>query len=953
MNLTEKQFSDFFKACHGYAPFPWQTRLAECVLSGEGWPSVIALPTASGKTAVLDVAVFALACEAASGASTRRMPRRIALVVDRRIVVDDAFARAGKISAALAKADTGILKAVADALRRLGGETPLDVAQLRGGIYREDRWARTPVQPTILCSTVDQVGSRLLHRGYGLSSSMWPIHAGLLANDCLIVLDEAHCSEPFRQTLEWIEKFRDRAERPLNSPFRAVIMTATPRGKATLTLAPEDYANHELKKRIEARKLATLEVCGKKDSEFAKKALEKVRAFAKPGTTTLVVVNRVSTARTIRDELGKLKDTDAVLLTGRSRSFERDRLLEQWKNRLMAGRKRETAAGEKPLVVVATQCVEVGADLDVDALVTECCSFDALRQRFGRLDRLGELRETHAAILIRDDQAKDTADDDPIYGQALARTWKWLLERKGDATEIDFGIAALDGTPDKPGILPGDSEKRAEMLEPLMARAADAPIMFPAYCDLWAQTGPEPAVSPEPAIFLHGPERGEPSVRIVWRADLGKEDTWAETVSLCPPVSGETLPLPISLARRWLAGELDGKDEGGDLESAPARQEDGGKKKSEERPFQQALRWRGPDGSTLAESPSDIRPGDTLVVPRLYGGCDEEGWNPNAEGTADIADEARLKARRCAVLRLHPGLKPPEALAKWATFKDEEWPYDLREQVQPDLESAVGEGQGGELCALLLEARKKMRLTPHPSGVGLVLSCDLRPSGDAIADFSDEDDTAAHAGGEVKLKDHLEAVERKTRKMLGTSGLPAEIVDDVALAARLHDVGKADPRFQALLAGGDTLRAKRAGLLAKSVRMPTDRTALAAGRERAGCPEGWRHELLSVRLVESAPELLAKAHDKELVLHLIESHHGHCRSFAPVVFDDNPMTVKVPADLAAAEMTFAGPTGLERLDSGVADRFWDLVRRYGWWGLSYLEAALRLADHRASEEEEA
>src|SRR5678815_377267 len=193
-------FEEVFAAAYdGRAPFPWQRRLVRDVLA-DGWPGVLDLPTGAGKTSALDIALYCLA------AAPERMPRRTVLVVDRRIVVDQGAVHGRAIQHAMTGATHGPVAIVADRLRRLwGGPThapPFHVAVMRGGMPRDNDWARRPDQPVVGVSTVDQLGSRILFRGYGVSGRSASIHAGLLGNDTLILLDEVHLATAFAQTLE-------------------------------------------------------------------------------------------------------------------------------------------------------------------------------------------------------------------------------------------------------------------------------------------------------------------------------------------------------------------------------------------------------------------------------------------------------------------------------------------------------------------------------------------------------------------------------------------------------------------------------------------------------------------------------------------------------------------------------------------------------------------------------
>lgn len=996
--LAVADFPEFFRALWDHPPFDWQVRLLARVCS-DGWPSTLDLPTGSGKTAALDVGVYALALDAFVEPSERRQPTRIALVVDRRVVVDQAHDRAVRLADALHRARDGILARVAGALRALQndpGALPLLPAILRGGMPRESDWARTPHQPTILVSTVDQVGSRLLFRGYGVTDGMKPVHAGLLGRDIVYLLDEVHLSRPFEETLAAVACFYASApelDAAAARPLRFVRMSATVAERAadTFELSAADRSQPVLARRLGATKRAVLrEVRTPREPERAREALAAacVREAARlasggMGRVIAVIVNRVDTARRIAAlaPAALPNGWDVALMTGRMRPLDRADLQRALLDRIRAGRERT----DDRLLLVSTQAVEAGADFDFDALVTECASLDALRQRFGRLDRLGDLGATEAVVLSASRDVDDRAEADPIYGDALRATWRWLLEGARSSADVDgpivdFGIEGL-------------GRRLAAMADhavtPLVAPRRSAPVLVASHLDRWVQTSPISSADPDVALFLHGPERGAPDVQIVWRADIeallakDRRDAARAVLQAVPPSAHEALSVPLWTAQSWLAAvALRKKSDGGAGVPIPAVADVEGAAETTQpvlEAFAPALVWRG-EGTRVAMAPDDIAPGDTLVVPSVYGGLAPSlCWDPDAtEPVRDRGDEAQLLHRGRAVVRWHPEVVAdydlPAAALPGPTIESGEGADDVDVRAERDAfeewrhRALAAEGLPGWAKVALDALRPGSRML-HVDVGGIVWRATWQPRRVArndirrlagIASLADEDDageaTTEDDGGSftgrgVSLQEHLDGVEAFARRFAQALSLPAPIAGDLALAGRLHDLGKADPRFQLMLHGGDPVRhALDDQPLAKSPLPIGDRAARERARAAASYPRGMRHELMSVALVETNDALRARASDWDLVLHLVASHHGWCRPFAPPVVDRDPVEVAVSIDGAA--LSASSGHALARIGSGVVDRFWRLVRRYGWWGLAWLEAIVRLADHRESEEEQ-
>jgi len=835
-----------------------------------------------------------------------------------------------------------------------------------------------------VCTTIDQLGSRLLFRGYGVSTNAAPMQASLVAYDSLVLLDEAHISRPFLQTLNYVKRYLDPekwAEQPVGvKPMIVVPMTATPPEDVPsdqMFALPESDKQGRLKARLEASKKATL----RSVPDVVKAAVDSATALSRTGPTAVgIMVNRVATAKAIseklREQYSDKLDVVVELVIGSMRPIDRDRQAERLRELVGPGRPERS---EKTSFIVATQCLEVGADYDFDALVTECASLDALRQRFGRLNRGGRPIEAKAVILMSQD-AINPRKPDPIYAEALPATWNWLWAnaevitpeaeptgakkrgKKQSASEervIDFGINAF-----KPKWDSLEKDDRQKLSAPSASK--NAPVMLPAYVDFWCQTSPRPTPDPEVSLFIHGPEAGEPDVQVCWRADLEeayfKKDDWCNVVALLPPTSAECMSVPISRLRKWLTEE-DAEPEGDLLGTATddTKGQDSKPRNKTVSDGRVGVLWRGSKESQRIRSVDELRPGDTLVLPALAGGWSELGHVPEATvETIDVAETAFQTARDRAVLRLHPALK---------AMQQQRWPNRPWEQIDEffarliDLEDPPSEPEVRQRLKRIAEGwpdfgDRKFLFEYYRDERGVVLITRKR-LGQATEWFTTsdegEDERSQTLREEaVSLNDHTRHVRGETVRTV--DALPiADVKEAYRLAADWHDLGKADERFQAMLRRTDRtdawlLSGLDTALLAKSDGLPQTPQQRQQARERAGLPEGFRHEMVSVQIVEHSQLLEEAREHRDLILHLIAAHHGYARPFAPVVIDPEYPEVTVEGITLTGDQRKACPP--HRIDSGIAERFWELTRRYGWWGLAYLETVLRLADQQASADED-
>ena len=913
-------FSAFYRAVNGRHPFPWQARLARCV-SSKGWPREVGVPTGLGKTACLDIAIWWLASQADRSPADRTAPTRIWWVVNRRLLVDSTADHAeGLLDKLQDPARAGLcgesleaVAAVAQRLRSLSASRagdPLNVIRLRGGVV--SRRPTDPSQPAVLLATVPMYGSRLLFRGYGSSRSMRPVDAALAGTDSLVLVDEAHLATHLQRLIPALEECTPGAQALLGeSRSRPSVVALTATGDtgeaARFDLGPDDLEHPVVTQRLDAAKPVEIRVSRSGDAgKLMAEAAIELLCEAPAKVSCLVFVNTPRQARAVFELLRKKtarEFADVRLLTGRSREREAEKIRQQILDPVqgMASKRDASKTRERHLVVVATQTLEVGADVDAEYLVTEACGVRALTQRLGRLNRLG--RYSHARGIYvhlpppkapkRRRGASVRAGEWPVYGGEPAR----VLE-KLEAAKKGSGPAAVDLSP----------RLVSEVLGPPGDDPGRAPEVLPALLWEWTKTTTPPEGEAPVEPYFSGIARPDYSVSLLWRAHVP-----GDGMSLWPRATDrEAVQVPVGEVREAL------------------------------REVEELRRLRLDRVAVESFSVNDLRPGDTVVLPCDRGLLDEFGWHPSS--TVPVVDvslrdsglplDASTLQRLCGV-----ALASLVNVALGVSEDDEGVDDDERsaaiEQILERLGQASALGWSEEEWHGFLASLDR-RVTSSPREVPR-----LPRSGAAGERPSDERDERSLAESAVDLAHHGRAVAQRARLIAGRMGIAAELAAVIEKAGSWHDIGKADRRFQRWLVPG---REEGAALVAKSA---TPRHLWGATRVAAGWPRGGRHEELSARLVRRSLEpqpCLGDSWKIDLLLHLIVSHHGGGRPLILPVDDGTAATV---CALMNGVQVDAG-ADLAVVDWDQPARFGRLNDRFGPWGLALLEAVLRQADHAVS-----
>ncbi len=883
-------FAKTFAELTDHAPFPWQQDLYDNWFAQGKIPKACNLPTGLGKTSVIAIWLIALAN------FPKKMPRRLVYVVNRRTVVDQTTDEVEKYRDRLPD-----IPELFDRLLELCANEgifpyrpqPLAISTLRGQFADAGEWSTDPSRPAVVSGTVDMIGSRLLFMGYGIGRGKRPLHAGFLGQDALLVHDEAHLEPAFQELLIAIVAEQERCKE--NGKFRVMELTATTRRDEK----PFELTEAELEQPEEIPVEATLPIHRVWQRLHSKKALVP-HAIADekkdlvPKIVALALAHKESEPSSAVLVFVRTVEAVGEVVAGLKKGKVDPENIETLTG-TMRGLERELMASTSK--VFARFKADSPAAKQPGTVYLVCTSAgevgvdmsaDHMVCDLSPLDsmaqRFGRVNRYGSGNARIDVVHPATFD---IKGKPYESARELTVQLLGKLAKRPDGHS--DANPTAVGrlmrSLSEEQRKAAFSPEPTILPVTD--ILF----DAWALTTIKGKLPGRPPVepYLHGLSDYDPQTTVAWREEVGRL------------TEGVLRRNKLDFDEVLAAYPLKPHEES----SVPTY----GKNKG----FEQL--------EAIAKRDAKLAPEDR-----------HSAWVVDSDGSVELFTLQKLVERdsakkpvvslgnRTVILPPNAGGLTPEGLLKGDEPFSEDIEYDVSDQWFLDKQRTV--------------KRRERSDDDEPSDPEMreVLHIDI-PTSEVNDDAETEpwywfarprsadDDGSKNAKRIITWQHHTDDVTNGLVR-IATALFPddADLRNALKVAGKLHDLGKKRIVWQKSIGNPKPTNWHAKSGWDPDLKRKWKSTELTT----------YRHEFGSLVDLEADGEFGKLSNEmKDLVRHLIAVHHGYGRPHFPEPFDPDH------GDTAA-------------IAREVPRRFARLQRRYGRWGLAYLESLLRAADWAAS-----
>jgi CRISPR-associated endonuclease/helicase Cas3 len=527
-------------------PYDYQQRIAE-----DGLPEVLVVPTGAGKTMAVVLAWLYRRRFHPDLAVRAATPRWLVICQPMRTLVEQVR---DNVDAWLTAAGC------------IGGDNPVERFVFMGGEpTAQNDWRLAAHRDAVIIGTQDMLLSRALNRGFGSSRYLWPVEFGLFNTNCHWVYDEIQLMGPGVPTGRQLEAFR--AAFPASGAHGSTWMSATVAQETLKTVDNPDVAkpvelsesdrSGPLAVRLQAAKTISELVTPTDSNQRIKFLAAAVVENHKLGTLTLCIVNTVRDAQAIHEQVLRLKlEAEVILLHSRFRRADRKSLVRE-------------VVSARNAIVISTQVVEAGMDLDATTLITEAAPWPSIVQRLGRCNRAGLSAEARAFWFAPAKLDKPK----PYEAEDIAACIEELRRREGQIVVPD-GLAESG-----PAMVP--------KLHPVLRRK-DLLGLFDTLPDI---TGSDIDVSP----YVRDLD-DDRNVSVAWR--ILEKGTKHEKV----PTQAELCPAPLS---KELSDWIDRND---------------------------VYRYDFTDRTWVKTRSRDVHPNQLLIAdPKAGGYTLERGWEPSSK----------------------------------------------------------------------------------------------------------------------------------------------------------------------------------------------------------------------------------------------------------------------------------------------------------------------------------